>query len=165
MQRTPKLERILVASSDRSPRDGAAYRVAADSAEEITVDEATAVLGIVWGMANVGSVITNEETHFYEALIEYLAKRGNRDAVIDAAEQVKTLSGALEDLARLHAAALRRPSIREIAYKAAYMMRLWDLETNPKEEEFDAFLLEVLDLRTLGEELAGEVNALLMSPE
>ena len=52
MKRIPNLERVLVASSERSPQDGAAYRVAADSAEEFTIDEATAIV-VTGGTAEV----------------------------------------------------------------------------------------------------------------
>lgn len=66
---------------------------------------------------------------------------------------------------RVHAIAktLRRPLARELAYKAAYAIRVADLESNPDEEDLADLLIEALDLDDVAPDLENEVNEALMT--
>ena len=52
---------------------------------------------------------------------------------------------------------------REIAYKAAYAIRVSDLESNPDEENLADLLIEALGLDEVAPDLENEVNEALMT--
>ena len=60
------------------------------------------------------------------------------------------------------AATLTRLLPRELAYKAAYAIRVSDFESNPAEEDLADLLIEVLALDDLAADLENEVNEALM---
>ena len=52
---------------------------------------------------------------------------------------------------------------RELAYKAAYAIRVGDLESNPDEEELSEILVEALGLGEIAVDLESEVNEALIT--
>jgi len=73
------------------------------------------------------------------------------------------LGVSVEERVRAIAKPLRRALARELAYKAAYAIRVADLESNPDEENLADLLVEALHLDEVAPDLENEVNEALMT--
>ena len=68
-----------------------------------------------------------------------------------------------DERVRAIAKTLPRALARELAYKAAYAIRVADLESNPEEEDMADLLIEALGLDGIAADLENEVNEALMT--
>ncbi|MDB4938917.1 MAG: hypothetical protein JWP87_5889 [Labilithrix sp.] len=155
--------RILDGSQDRHSSAGTgenADRHALDAAER------EAVLEIALLMATANGSTSPEELASLGDLVAHLeGKRpgpGELSTKMNAIEQ-RGVGGTIEERVRAIAATLKRGLARELAYKAAYTIRVSDLESNPDEEDLADLLIEALELGDLAADLENEVNEALMS--
>lgn len=168
--------RILDASLARpaSPApaaQGEAYRAPAGSPDAndrgpLTAAEREIVLEIAVLMASANGATSLEEVDSLTALVAHLrGKRpqpGELGAVLRRVEE-RGASASVEERVRALAATLPRWVARELAYKAAYAVRVADLESNPDEEELGEILVEALQLGDLAADLESEVNEALIA--
>lgn len=165
-KRTPNFERILSPSPPRAAAaDSArtAYRSAADGlhgAVALTAAEIDAVLDIAWAMATANGELNVEEHTAYAALVRHLRP----EVAVRRFLADRPAWDGDEEYVRKAAARLLTRTARETAYKAAYVIRVIDLESNTDEEVVDALLVEVLDLGDAAGDLAFEVNDALATP-
>lgn len=163
--------RILDRSLERrkSPQE-AAYRASAGAADvddrrELDPAERDSVLEIALLMATANGSTSPEELSSLADLVAYLEGSrplpGQLSTKMNAIEQ-RGIGGTVEERVRAIAATLHRLLPRELAYKAAYAIRVSDLESNPDEEDLADLLIEVLALDDLAADLENEVNEALM---
>lgn len=168
-KRTPNLQRIL--QWFPTAQQGEAYRTGAETAEDgssLATTEVDAILTLAQLMIIADDRVTNDEFDVFEALTAHLAG-GDAAATKRIAGLVRKLDDAprdpasIEARARAAAAELKRPSVKAIGYKAAYLTRVWDLDASPDEDDLDDLLIEVLALSPdEAKELAQQVNEALM---
>jgi hypothetical protein len=149
-KRTPNFAKILAPSTQDDPLP-------------LTTDEAGAIVAIAYHMATANGDMSDDERGYWDALVDWLAARTDAKALAALVERLVGPAGAsTEENIRAFAGVLKRRPAREVAYKATYALRVWDLESNPAEEEVDELLVEVLDLGDSAPDLASEVNEALM---
>jgi uncharacterized tellurite resistance protein B-like protein len=161
-KRTPNFEKILAPTKASRPGNEGAYR-STDDTQELTADEAGAIVAIAYHMATADGVMAGDERDFWDALVEHFASKTERSALAALVARLEQPGGAsTEENVRAFAAMIRRPSIRQMAYKAAYALRVWDLESNDDEDDLDDVLVEALAVGEIAGDLANEVNEALM---
>ena len=167
--------RILDCSLERrkTPQDGA-YRASARPSDVPGVDDRRAldaaerdsVLEIALLMATANGSTSPEELSSLADLVAHLEGArplpGQLSTKLNAIEK-RGIGGTVEERVRAIAATLTRLLPRELAYKAAYAIRVSDLESNPAEEDLADLLIEVLALDDLSADLENEVNEALMA--
>jgi tellurite resistance protein len=171
--------RILDPALDRAPKDAldrrktpqeAAYRAAAgevgvDDRSALTPAERDSVLEIALLMATANGSTSPDELSSLADLVAHLEGArpapGQLSTKMNAIEK-RGIGGTVEERVRAIAATLQRRLPRELAYKAAYAIRVSDLESNPDEEDLADLLIEVLALDDLAADLENEVNEALM---
>jgi tellurite resistance protein len=168
--------RILDCSLERrkTPQDGA-YRASAgpsdppagvDDRRALDPAERDSVLEIALLMATANGSTSPEELASLADLVAHLEGArplpGQLSTKLNAIEQ-RGIGGTVEERVRAIAATLTRLLPRELAYKAAYAIRVSDLESNPDEEDLADLLIEVLALDDLSADLENEVNEALMA--
>lgn len=167
--------RILDCSLERrkTPRDGA-HRASAGPSDAPGVDDRRAldaaerdsVLEIALLMATANGSTSPEELSSLADLVAHLEGArplpGQLSTKLNAIEK-RGIGGTVEERVRAIAATLTRLLPRELAYKAAYAIRVSDLESNPDEEDLADLLIEVLALDDLSADLENEVNEALMA--
>ena len=164
--------RILDRSLERrkSPEE-AAYRAPAadpdvDDRRELDAAERDGVLEIALLMATANGSTSPEELSSLSDLVTHLEGKkplpGQLSTKLAAIEK-RGLGGTIEERVRVIGTSLKRLLARELAYKAAYAIRVSDLESNPDEEDLADLLIEVLELDDIASDLENEVNEALMS--
>lgn len=159
------------------PRAGTAYRTPQEGAEaddrsSLTGPEREAVLEIAVLMASANGNTSLEELDSLADLVAHL--RGARPLPGELGDILKNIekrdtSPSVEERVHAIAATLARTAggsrrlVRELAYKAAYAIRVADLESNPDEEELGEILVEALGLGDLAADLESEVNEALVA--
>jgi hypothetical protein len=163
--------RILDRSLERrrGTTDGA-YRNTAETADlhdrrELDAAEREAVLEIALLMATANGSTSPEELSSLGDLVAHLEgthpSPGALSTKMNAIEK-RGIGGTVEERVRAIAATLRRVLARELAYKAAYAIRVSDLESNPDEEDLADLLIDALELGEHAADLENEVNEALM---
>ncbi len=164
-KRTPNFARILAVVGDR-PRDeaGGAYRTRPAQTDQLGIDEAEAIVGIAFHMVHADGEVKEDEQHALDALVRHLGRTADEASLRKLVARLgKEAHDDVEEKVRALAATLRRPIARETAYKAAYALRVWDLDASPDEDELDDILVDALDLaEDLAGDLASEVNEALL---
>lgn len=122
--------------------------------------EAVAILEIAHAMANANGHASFDELDSFRALAKHLAPArpvGDMLEAFGAALERESIEERVRDAAK------RIPSqgAREAAWKAAYAISVFDLETNEDERALDDLLIEVLDLASRVEALELSVNEAL----
>ncbi len=168
---TLPFSRILDRSLERrkTPQE-VAYRVSAggedvDDRRELDATERESVLEIALLMATANGSTSPEELSSLADLVAHLEGTrplpGQLATKMNAIEK-RGIGGTVEERVRAIASTLHRLLPRELAYKAAYAIRVSDLESNPDEEDLADLLIEVLALDDLAADLENEVNEALM---
>jgi tellurite resistance protein len=129
--------------------------------------ERDSVLEIALLMATANGSTSPEELDSLADLVAHLrGKRplpGQLSTLMNAIE-ARGIGGTVEERVRAIAASLRRDLPRELAYKAAYAIRVSDLESNPDEEDLGEILVDVLGFSDdLAASLESEVNEALIA--
>lgn len=117
-------------------------------------------------MASANGDTSPEELDSVADLVGHL--RGKRPlpgqlSTLMAAIEKRGLGSSVEERVRAIASSLKRPVARELAYKAAYAIRVSDLESNPDEEDLGEILVDALKLGDLAADLESEVNEALIA--
>ncbi len=166
-RRTVPFDRILASGSPTARERGVAYRVAAEDAYDGTLapEERDALFELAALMATASGPLSLDEANALVSLVSHL--QGEPASVADVGQLLRAAerrrgSATVEERVRALAGQLRRRIVRELAYKAAYAVRVSDLEANDDEAELDALLVDVLDLEDCAGELASQVNEALM---
>ena len=146
------------------------YRTPAESAaaqdrSALKDDEKDSVIEVAMLMATANGDTSPDELASLADLVAHLL--GNRPASGQlttwmTAIEKRGLGGSAEERVRAIATTLKRPLARELAYKAAYAIRVSDLEANPDEEDLGDILVEALELGELVADLESEVNEALI---
>ena len=161
---TLPFSRILARSFPRE-RPKAATGETADRGE-LSGLERESVLEIAMLMATANGSTSPEELASLADLVGHLEGKkplpGTLSTKMSSIEQ-RGLGATVEERVRAIAKTLRRSLARELAYKAAYAIRVADLESNPDEEDFADLLIEALELDELAADLENEVNEALMT--
>ena len=154
----------------RKTAQNAAYRVSASAADtddrrELDAAERDSVLEIALLMATANGSTSPEELSSLADLVAHLEGTrplpGQLSTKMNAIEK-RGLGGTIEERVRAIAGTLKRDLPRELAYKAAYAIRVSDLESNPDEEDLADLLIEVLALEDVAADLENEVNEALI---
>jgi hypothetical protein len=148
-RRTPDFARVLAPSpgcDDAGPLRGA---------------EVDAVLAIAYAMANANGHASFDELESFRALVKHVKPGANLTALLDALEAAFARAESMDERVRGAAAHLTRPAAREAAYKAAYTIAVFDLETNEEERDLDELLVTVLGLDARVDQLEADVNEAL----
>jgi hypothetical protein len=164
--------RILDRSLERrkTPQEDA-YRAPAgaagvDDRRELDPAERESVLEIALLMATANGSTSPEELSSLADLVAHLEgtrpQPGALSTKMNAIEK-RGIGSTVEERVRAIAATLTRLLPRELAYKAAYAIRVSDLESNPDEEDLADLLVEVLALDDLVADLENEVNEALIA--
>ena len=168
-KRTPNLQRIL--QWFPAAQQGQAYRTTAEGAEDgsaLTAAEVDAIVTLAQLMVIADDRVTDDEFDVFEALTAHLAADDGGatkriGALVQKLDDAPRDPASIEARTRSAASALERPSAKAIGYKAAYLTRVWDLDTNPDEDDLDDLLIEALELSPdEAKELAQQVNEALM---
>jgi tellurite resistance protein len=153
-KRTPNFERILA----WHPRAGSEEL---DDGGPLVPPETDAVISLAYLMATADDDVSDDESHAFRALLDYLAgdDAAEKQRLEALAKRLANPQASFEQRAKTAASTLRRPSAKDRAYKAAYTVRIWDLESNPEEDRYDDMLVAALGLRDDdAAELAQQVN-------
>jgi hypothetical protein len=137
-----------------------------DDRGELSGLERESVLEIALLMATANGSTSPEELSSLADLMGHLeGKRPLSGALTTklSAIELRGLGGTVEERVRAIAKTLRRALARELAYKAAYAIRVSDLESNPDEEDLADLLIEALNLDEVAADLENEVNEALMT--
>ncbi len=127
----------------------------------ISGSEAVAILEIAYAMANANGHASFEELESFRALAKHLAPNRPVGEILEAFGEAFEAQ-SIED--RVRDAAKRIPSegARDAAYKAAYAIAVFDLETNEDERALDELLIDVLQLGSRVDALEQQVNEALI---
>jgi tellurite resistance protein len=127
--------------------------------------EKECVVEIALLMATANGDTSPEELESVADLVAHVrGKRpmpGQLGALLATIEK-RGLGSSVEERVRAIATSLTRPLARELAYKAAYAIRVADLESNPDEEDLSEILVDALGLSDLAPDLESEVNEALI---
>jgi hypothetical protein len=129
----------------------------------LAADEVDAVIEIAYAMAAANGDASFEELGSVRALAKHLRPGVDVAALFDALGE-KIHGETPPNVARAAAKRLATDAAREIAYKAAYTVAAFDLETNEEERELDDVLVEALGLSARADAIEAEVNAALVRP-
>jgi tellurite resistance protein len=121
-------------------------------------EEIDAVFEIAYAMANADGSASFDELESFRALVKHLQPNANVADLLDALSARFDAAESIEARVRDAAARLTRLEARDAAYKAAYTIAVFDLETNEEERELDDLLIEVLGLSTRADDLEAQVN-------
>lgn len=149
-KRTPNFARVLPAPS-------------AEAGGPLRDDEIAAVLEIGYAMANANGHASFDELESFRALVKHLSPGADMNALLEKLGAAFDKAESAEERIRAAAAKLGRPPAREAAYKAAYTIAVFDLETNEEERELDELLIEVLGLSERVDDLEADVNEALLA--
>jgi len=146
--------------------DAAPDRAVVDDRGPLNQTERESLLEIALLMATANGATSPDELDSLADLVEHL--RGKRPqpgelGTIMQAILARDVSASVEERVRVVAATMPRTLARELAYKAAYAIRVGDLESNPDEEELSEILVEVLGLGDLAADLESEVNEAMIA--
>jgi len=146
--------------------DAAPDRAVVDDRGPLNQTERESLLEIALLMATANGATSSDELDSLADLVEHL--RGKRPqpgelGTIMQAILARDVSASVEERVRVVAATMPRTLARELAYKAAYAIRVGDLESNPDEEELSEILVEVLGLGDLAADLESEVNEAMIA--
>ena len=131
-------------------------------ASELTPDEIEAILAIGYAMANANGHASLDELESVKSLSKHLRPGVQVGPTLEALAGSVDEAESLGDFVRGAAKKLERASARDAAYKAAYAIAVFDLETNEDERELDDLLIEVLGLDARVDQLEADVNEALM---
>lgn len=167
-RRTVPFDRILAPGHPvTQAARGAAYREPAEDAYDGTLNpgERDAVFEIAALMATVSGPLSLDEANALGDLVSHL--QGEAASMTDVGQLLRAAERrrgkeTVEERVRGLASVLKRRVVRELAYKAAYAIRVCDLEANDAEADLDALLVETLDIADSAGELASQVNEALM---
>lgn len=134
-------------------------RVLGDAA--ISGTEAVAILEIAYAMANANGDASFDELDSFRSLAKHLAPARPVREIFEAFAAAFE-NESIEDRVRDAAKRLPSEAAREAAYKAAYAIAVFDLETNEDERALDELLIEVLDLGARVDALELQVNEALI---
>ena len=158
--------RILDLAIERPQSDAATpYRAVVDDRGALNETERESVLEIALLMATANGTTSPDELDSLADLVAYLRDKRPQPGelgTIMKAIYARDVSASVEERVRVVAATLPRRLARELAYKAAYAIRVGDLESNPDEEELTEILVEALGLGDLAADLENEVNEALI---
>lgn len=151
---------------DRSYPRARAKTDAADDRAELSGLEREGILEIAMLMATANGSTSPEELSSLADLVGHLDGKkplpGVLSTKLTSIEQ-RGIGGTVEERVQAIAKTLRRALARELAYKAAYAIRVADLESNPEEEDLADLLIEALSLDEVAADLENEVNEALMA--
>ncbi len=147
-KRTPSFARVL------APKAG-------EEGGPLGPDEIEAVLEIAYAMANANGHASFDELDSFRALVRHLSPAADMSALLDRLGAAFDAAESIEERVRAAAARLGSAAAREAAYKAAYTIAVFDLETNEEERDLDELLIEVLGLSARVDDLEAEVNEAL----
>lgn len=153
-KRTANFARVLSSSnagsgeagSDKGPLHGA---------------EIDAVIELAYLMANADGDASFDELDSFRQLVKHLKPDAKISDLLDSLSAKLDKAESIEERVRAAAKDLARPAARELGYKAAYTIAIFDLETNEEERDLDDLLVEVLGLSGRVDELEAEVNEAL----
>jgi tellurite resistance protein len=154
---------------DRSyPREGPKIAPGneVDDRGELSGLERESVLEIALLMATANGSTSPEELASLADLVGHLEGTKPLPGALSTrlrSIELRGLGGTVEERVRAIAKTLRRALARELAYKAAYAIRVSDLESNPDEEDLADLLVEALELDEVVPDLENEVNEALMT--
>jgi hypothetical protein len=149
--RTPNFTRVLATADSASREDGGPLRD----------DEIDAALEIAYAMANANGHASFDELNSFRALAKHLRPETDLNALLDTLTDSFDRAESIAERVRAAAARLGRAAAREAAYKAAYTIAVFDLETNEEERDLDELLIEILGLAGRVDALEAEVNEAL----
>lgn len=124
-------------------------------------EEITAVFELAYAMANADGSASFDELDTFRALVKHLQPSANVADLLDGLSAKFDRAESIEGIVREAAARLTRLEARDAAYKAAYTIAVFDLETNEEERELDDLLIEVLGLSQRADDLEAQVNDVL----
>lgn len=150
-KRTPNFARVLAPST--SPN--------ADSGGALQPSEIDAIFEIAYAMANANGHASFDELDSFRTLVKHLRPGADLGVLLDALGAAFDGAESIETRVRAAAANLGRAAAREAAYKIAYTVAVFDLETNEEERDLDELLIDVLGLSARVDELEAEVNEAL----
>jgi hypothetical protein len=131
-------------------------------ASELTPAEIDGVLALGYAMANANGHASFDELESVRALAKHVRPGVAVATILDGLASALDGAESIGDYVRAVAARLERDVAREAAYKAAYAIAVFDLETNEDERELDDLLIEVLKLSSRVDQLEADVNEALM---
>lgn len=149
-KRTPNFARVLPVPS-------------AEAGGPLGREEIEAVLEIGYAMANANGHASFDELDSFRALVKHLSPGADMNALLEQLGAAFDAAESPEARVRATASKLGRPAAREAAYKAAYTIAVFDLETNEEERELDELLVEVLGLASRVGDLEADVNEALLA--
>ncbi|CAN5305866.1 hypothetical protein BH09MYX1_BH09MYX1_15010 [soil metagenome] len=129
---------------------------------ELLESEIDAVLEIAYAMATANGHASFDELESFRALATYLKPGAGVSEILDALAAAFDASESMEHQVRGAASRLSRTVAQDAAYKAAYTVAVFDLETNEDERELDDLLIEVLALDGRVDALEVAVNEALV---
>ena len=112
-------------------------------------------------MANANGHASFDELDSFRTLVKHLRPSADLGVLLDTLGAAFDGAESIEERVRAAAANLGRPAAREAAYKIAYTVAVFDLETNEEERDLDELLIDVLGLSARVDELEAEVNGAL----
>jgi len=143
---TPSTSASGEAGGDKGPLHGA---------------EIDAVIELAYLMANADGNASFDEVDSFRQLVKHLKPDAKVSDLLDSLGEKLDKAESIEERVRAAAKDLVRPTARALAYKAAYTIAVFDLETNEEERDLDDLLVEVLGLSERVDELEAEVNEAL----
>lgn len=153
-QRSPDFARVLAGPPDAHPSDDI-------DRGPLRGAEIDAVIELAFLMANADGHASIDELESFRALVRHLKPEARLGDLLDRLGDALDKAGSIEARVRAAASALTRRAARDLAYKAAYTIAVFDLETNEGERELDDLLIEVLGLSDRVDALEYDVNAAL----
>jgi tellurite resistance protein len=158
--------RILDQSCPRERPKAASQGAGADDRGDLSGLEREGVLEIALLMATANGSTSPEELASLADLLGHLEGKQPLPGVLSkklGSIEQRGLGSTVDERVRAIAKTIPRPLARELAYKAAYAIRVADLESNPEEEDMADLLIEALDLDGVAADLENEVNEALMT--
>lgn len=123
--------------------------------------EIDSVIELAYLMANADGSASFDELDSFRQLVNHLRPEAKVADLLDSLGAKLDKAESIEERVRAAAKNLARPTARELGYKAAYTIAIFDLETNEDERDLDDLLVEVLGLSGRVDELEAEVNEAL----
>jgi hypothetical protein len=157
--------RILDRTRPREPGN-AGPDAGNDDRSELTGLERESVLEIALLMATANGTTSPEELASLADLVGHFDGKKPQPGALSkklAGIEQRGIGTTVEERVHAIAKTLRRPLARELAYKAAYAIRVGDLESNPDEEDLSDLLVEALHLDEVAGDLESEVNEALIA--
>lgn len=133
------------------------------SLEGFSAPELDGIVEIGYAMATANGDTSFDELEAVRSLFKYAKPTTPPRDLFDELSGKVDSSESLEAFVRSAAGKLETPAAREAAYKAAYAIAVFDLETNEDERELDDLLVEILGLESRLDDLERDVNEALMA--